>query len=426
MGCPMGDAGDNPFTPTARAAWASFAIVLVAFGSAWLAFRDYAPPLHMAWWRGCAAVTVAVFFAAALTFQLSPPKIRADHRLWSRIGETLHWTVWLLVQGVVWLLMPWGTVPLQITTLLFSTGYMAANFLTSFDAPLLGRVRIFTVALSLTLATIIYRVHLWPYLAAYLLCFSIVMMMLAGIIDESIMRLRLARADAEAARDARTQFMAAASHDLGQPLQAARLFFEQAVASGDAARRSAAERNTRSALGAMERLIHQMLDHLRLGEGVVEARIEAFEAGAMIARVAGQFVPLADLSGVAITALPSRLQACGDPALVERALGNLVDNALRHSRATRVVVGARRRGRLVRLYVVDNGHGIAAGEEARLFDAFVQGHEDGQPRTGLGIGLSSVRGLMALMHGATGLDRHWRNGAAFFIELPAIGDRHGA
>jgi signal transduction histidine kinase len=422
----MGDARDNPITTNVRSAWASLAIVIVAFGCAWYAFHDYAPAANMMVWSGWLVITVAAFLIAVLVLQFSPSKVRGDHRLWMRVGEVLHWAVWLLVQGVCWLLMPWGTVPMQMVTLLFSTGYMAANFLTSLDAPMLGRIRIFTVALSLVVATVVHRVHLWPYIAAYLLCFSIVMMMLSGIIDESIARLRAARADAEAARDARTRFMAAASHDLGQPLQAARLFFEQAVASGDPARRSAAERNTRSALGAMERLIHQMLDHLRLGEGVVEARIEAFDAGALIEGVAEQFAPLAELSGIAITAMPSTLQACGDPALVERALGNLVDNALRHSRASRVLVGARRRGRLVRLYVVDNGHGIAAGEEMRMFDAFVQGHEDGQPRTGLGIGLSSVRGLMALMHGATGLDRHWRAGAAFFIELPAFGDRHGA
>jgi signal transduction histidine kinase len=422
----MGDDTIDRISTNARAAWASFAIIVVAFGSAWFAFHDYVPAMLMAGWTAALALILIAYLAVVLTFQLGSARLRARRKLWVGLGEALHWAVWLLVQGVVWLLMPWGPTTMQMVTLLFSTGYMAANFVSSLDAPMLGRVRIFGMAVSLVLATVLHQVQLWPYIAAYLLCFAVVMMMLSGVVDRGIAQLREARADAEAARDARTQFMAAASHDLGQPLQAARLFFEQAVAAPDTARRTIAERNTRAALAAMERLIHQMLDHLRLGEGVVEAQIEAFEAGALIARVAGQFAPVAELSNISIIAMPSTLRACGDTALVERALGNLVDNALRHSRAHRVVVGARRRGGLIRLYVIDDGRGVAAGEESRLFDAFVQGAGDGQPRRGLGIGLSSVRGLMDLMHGATGLDPHWRRGAAFFLELPAYGARHGA
>lgn len=422
----MGEDTAEPITTNARAAWASFAIVVVAFGCAWYAFRDYVPPPIMRGWTVSLIVTEIVYVGVVLAFQFGPASLGERNRLWLRAGEVMHWAIWLLVQGVIWLLMPWAPTTMQMVTLLFSTGYMAANFVSSLDAPLLGRVRIFGMAVSLVLATVLHQIQLWPYIAAYLLCFSVVMMMLSGVVDRGIAQLREARTDAESAHDARTRFMAAASHDLGQPLQAARLFFEQAVAAPEETRRHMAERNTRAALGAMERLIHQMLDQLRLGEGVVEARIEAFDVGQLIARVANQFAPVAELSGVTITAMPSALDACGDPALVERALGNLVDNALRHSRAKRVLVGARQRGRLVRLYVIDDGRGIAAGEEARLFDAFVQGHEDGQPRTGLGIGLSSVKGLMALMHGAAGLDRHWRRGAAFFIELPAVGGPDGA
>jgi signal transduction histidine kinase len=422
----MGEDAIDRISTNARAAWASFAIIVVAFGSAWYAYLDFVPPTTMRWWTAALILVLIAYVVVVSIFQFGPAELRARRRLWLGIGEAMHWSVWLLVQGVIWLLMPWGPTEMQMVTLLFSTGYIAANFVSSLDAPMLGRVRVFGMGVSLVAATVLHQISLWPYIAAYLLCFAIVMMMLSGVIDRGIAQLREARVEAVSARDARTRFIAAASHDLGQPLQAARLFFEQVVAARDAPRRRAAERNTRAALGAMERLIHQMLDHLRLGEGVVEARIEAFAAGALISRVVSQFEPVAELSGIAITAVPSTLEACGDPALVERALSNLIDNALRHSRAKRVIVGARKRGRLIRLYVIDDGRGIAAGEDERLFDAFVQGEEDGQPRTGLGIGLSSVKGLAALMHGAVGLDRHWTHGAAFFIELPALKGRHGA
>ncbi|HEX7945954.1 MAG TPA: ATP-binding protein, partial [Phenylobacterium sp.] len=130
--------------------------------------------------------------------------------------------------------------------------------------------------------------------------------------------------------------------------------------------------------------------------------------------------PSARLAGVDIIALTSRLSARADPELVERALGNLVANAIRHAKARRLLIGARRRGGRVRLWVIDDGVGIGEVDAVRLFQDFAQGSDHGDEiRGGFGLGLASARRMAGLMGGAVGLERQWRGGSAFWLELPA-------
>ena len=223
----------------------------------------------------------------------------------------------------------------------------------------------------------------------------------------------------EAARDARTRFLASASHDLGQPLQAARLFFDQVLQSPAGPVRERAVRNVRWAFDTTEHLLGQMLDHLRLESGEVEARLEPLPLGPLIARVAEMHEPAARLKNLDINALPSRLVAMADRTLVERALGNLLINAIRHAEARRVLVGARRRGDRLRLWVIDNGVGIPDADRARLFEDHVQGSNHGDEiRGGFGLGLASCRRIAELMGAAAGHEPRWTNGAAFWIDLP--------
>jgi signal transduction histidine kinase len=166
-------------------------------------------------------------------------------------------------------------------------------------------------------------------------------------------------------------------------------------------------------------LLGQMLDHLRLEAGGVEPHIGRLAVGPLIARLAELNEPAARLAGVEILALPTHLQALADPALTERALGNLLGNAIRHAKARRVLVGARRREGRVRLWVIDDGVGVSEADAPRLFDDFVQGSDHGdEVRGGFGLGLASARRMAGLMDGAIGLDRGWLAGSAFWLELP--------
>ena len=129
--------------------------------------------------------------------------------------------------------------------------------------------------------------------------------------------------------------------------------------------------------------------------------------------------PAARLSGTDIVAMPGRVEAMADPALVERVLGNLVGNAIRHAKARRVLVGARRRADRVRVWVIDDGVGVAETDAPRLFEDFVQGSDHGDEiRGGFGLGLASARRMAALMAGAVGLEPKWTKGSAFWLELP--------
>jgi signal transduction histidine kinase len=109
--------------------------------------------------------------------------------------------------------------------------------------------------------------------------------------------------------------------------------------------------------------------------------------------------------------------------LFERALGNLVSNAIAHSGATRIVIGARRSressGGHIRIWVIDNGCGIARVDAGRIFDDYYRGLDSqAVVKGGFGLGLSSVRRIAALMGGAAGLDQRWLGGAAFFLKFP--------
>jgi signal transduction histidine kinase len=223
-----------------------------------------------------------------------------------------------------------------------------------------------------------------------------------------------------AERDAKTRFLASASHDLGQPLQAARLFFDQTLRSHDPAQREAAARRVGWAFDTTEGLLRQILDHLRLESGAVAPRLGRVDVGPLIARVAEMNEPAARMAGVTVHALPSRLQAQADVLLCERALGNLLANSLRHAKARRVLVGARRHLDRIRLWVIDDGVGISDEDAPRLFGDYVQGSNHGDEiRGGFGLGLASARRMAGLMDGHVGLETKWRAGSAFWLELPA-------
>jgi signal transduction histidine kinase len=253
----------------------------------------------------------------------------------------------------------------------------------------------------------------------FVMSFTIALLLLREVVQGWVDYAWDAAQAAEAARDARTRFLASASHDLGQPLQAARLFFDQVLQSPAGPARERAVRNVRWAFDNTEHLLGQMMDHLRLESGEVEARLAPLPLGPLIARVAEMHEPAARLKGVVIDALSTRFVVMADSALAERALGNLVANAIRHAKARRVLVGARRNGDRVRVWVIDNGVGIPDADRPRLFEDHVQGSNHGDEiRGGFGLGLASCRRIAELMGGSAGHEPRWRNGAAFWIDLP--------
>lgn len=358
------------------------------------------------------------------------PPSAAGRMAWPLSSRYVMWGGVILQMGGFWLWMPYASEAVVLTCLVTVVCTVTLYVMTSLEPPpSSGRIPIVPMVEPLGLAVylVVHPISTSPPLILFLLCYAFVILVLQRFVQHTTDEAYAARKAAEAAlvqvaaeRDAKTRFLASASHDLGQPLQAARLSFDQAMRSPDGDLRQRAARRVTWAFDATEQLLRRMLDHLRLESGAVEARVQPVAVGPLIARLAEMHEPAARLAGVEIVAMPSRLVALADPELLERTLGNLVVNSLRHAKARRVLVGARPHGDKVRLWVIDDGVGVAPADRPRLFDDYVQGSNHGDEiRGGFGLGLASAKRMMALMGGEIALEGNWRNGSAFRVELPA-------
>jgi signal transduction histidine kinase len=144
--------------------------------------------------------------------------------------------------------------------------------------------------------------------------------------------------------------------------------------------------------------------------------MEQITADALFDRVMLTQGPAATAAGMRIRVAGSSIALMADPALLTRALENLVANAIRHSDGRRILLGCRRQGAEIRFWVIDDGKGLGVGDEARIFSPFEQGAHVGASG-GFGLGLASTRGLVSLMDGHCGVAR-FTGGAAFYIALP--------
>ena len=229
-----------------------------------------------------------------------------------------------------------------------------------------------------------------------------------------------ARASAEAANRNKTQFLAAASHDLRQPLHAMGLF---AAALSEQAR-DAQVRNLvgsiNASVEALERLFTALMDVSKLDAGAVSPKRATIALSPLFERLEREFLPLAGAGGLRLSVMPTRLCVDSDPLLLERILANLVSNAVRYTSRGGVVVGARRRGARVRLEVWDSGVGIAADERERIFEEFYQvGASERSGSKGIGLGLAIVRRLATMLGHPLRVDSQPGRGSRFSIDVPA-------
>src|SRR5262245_49445486 len=190
---------------------------------------------------------------------------------------------------------------------------------------------------------------------------------------------------AEANR-AKSRFLAAASHDLRQPLHALGLFAAQ-LRSGRKGGEQVIER-IEIAIGSMNELFNALLDIAKLDAGVVTPNRSAFPIAPLLARIEANFAEPARQKGLRLTVRATTAWVASDTILLERVLLNLVSNAVRHTDRDGVLVGCRRRGDTLRLEVYDTGPGIAEDQRKKIFGEFYQITDaERQRRGGLGLGL---------------------------------------
>jgi branched-chain amino acid transport system permease protein len=229
-------------------------------------------------------------------------------------------------------------------------------------------------------------------------------------------RLHAARAEAEAANAAKTKFLAAASHDLRQPMQALSMYasvLEARVGDADALR---VVHGVQLSVQTLERLFDSVLDISKIESGVVKPEVLAFPLMPLIDRVIEAEIPIAALKNLELRAVRTSAGVRSDPALLERMLKNLVTNAIRYTHRGGIVVGCRRRGGgQLRLEVVDSGAGIPLQEQERIFDEYYQ--LEGASAQGLGLGLPIVRSLGRLLGHRVTVRSAVGRGSVFAIEL---------
>jgi signal transduction histidine kinase len=223
---------------------------------------------------------------------------------------------------------------------------------------------------------------------------------------------------AEQANRTKTQFLAAASHDLRQPIQAAGLFVSALrLRSKDEDTQRLVSRIERAHAG-LEAVLDGLLDISRLDSGAVTPRIELFPANRLLDRLRDAFAATAAESGLRLGVMPSSVWCLSDPLLLERVLSNLVSNALRYTARGGVVVGCRRAGGWVHFQVWDSGSGIPEDKRAEIFREFVQleNPQSGRDK-GLGLGLAIVERLSRLLDHPLRLRSVVGKGTVFSVQV---------
>ncbi len=221
------------------------------------------------------------------------------------------------------------------------------------------------------------------------------------------------------ANRAKSRFMAAASHDLRQPLHALNLLLAQVNAEATPEARERVIRRMESAVASINGLFDGLLDISKLDAGVVSADPTAMPVQQVLDRMDTAFLGDAEGRGLSLRIRPCSAWVKSDPVLLERIIGNLVGNALRYTRAGGVLVGCRRRGERLRIEVWDTGIGIPRDKHAAIFNEFYQVVPGGYLRGGgLGLGLAIVARLTTLLGHEIDLHSEPGRGSRFAVTLP--------
>jgi signal transduction histidine kinase/ActR/RegA family two-component response regulator len=234
-----------------------------------------------------------------------------------------------------------------------------------------------------------------------------------------VIDLRREKAIAEEANAAKSRFLAAASHDLRQPVHALSLFVAAAQAQTINAETRALLDHIDDSVRSMGQLFNGLLDISRLDAGVVEVNRVPFSIGTLVRSVSHEFEAQAHAKNLKLRVHARDVAVDSDPLLLERILRNLVANALIYTTRGGVLIGVRCRRKVVRLEVWDTGWGIAPTEQQQIFEEFYQVGNPERDRTkGVGLGLAIVKRLSTLLTHSIELHSRPGKGTCFSIELP--------
>jgi signal transduction histidine kinase/FixJ family two-component response regulator len=224
----------------------------------------------------------------------------------------------------------------------------------------------------------------------------------------------------ELANLAKSRFLAAASHDLRQPLHALNLFLDQRRNETDQVERSRLDAQIDTAVVAMNELFNSLLDISKLDAGVLAPNISEFPVDHLLKRIETTFAATARENALRLRVVSSRAWVRSDFILLERILLNLVSNAVRYTERGGVVIGCRRCNGRLRIDVCDSGSGIPKDQRRNIFGEFYQlGGGEKDRRGGLGLGLAIVDRLCSLLDHPIELASSVGRGSRFSVSIPS-------
>lgn len=241
------------------------------------------------------------------------------------------------------------------------------------------------------------------------------------VITTDISKELTAKAEAERTRDEKSRFLAAASHDLQQPLHSLSIMLGLLKENHNKARREEILTQMELALEGAQALLGAVLELSRLEARVVKPRLEAIVVSELFAQLAADFAPQFMHSAVLLRIHPTRLVIKSDRVLLRSIMHNLLSNALRYTERGKVLVAARRRGASVLLQVWDTGIGIPADKQKEIFREFTRlrpEHQISGQVHALGLGLSIVERACQLLGHKIILRSQPGKGSVFSLEVP--------
>ena len=403
-----------------------------------------APRGPMLAWSGVLAVLLMVRLAHYLRFRRNPDADDATLHEWRR-----SWKALVLLQASCWAVAVWlfwglGTPYHRVALMLviFSLGLASVQLLAT-------QQKLYIAFVCVLLGPAIVRIATdttqpWHWQLAGILVLQFIALLVMGRVQRSaldqVIRLKAhseklavqlhaemgvseqARRAAEAASRAKTQFFAAASHDLRQPLHAMGLFAEALRQRTHDPEVASLVNSINESVDALEGLFGELLDITRIDTGGVDVNPAPVAMRELFARLRLHFEPTAFEKGLALSFHGARHVAFADPVLLERILRNLVSNAIRYTDDGGVLVSCRARGEKLLMQVWDSGIGISEASLPRIFDEFYQVQSqrplEAHQRKGLGLGLAIVARLAALLEAPIDVRSRVGHGTVFSFEVP--------
>lgn len=400
-----------------------------------LIMQDVAWPWPLLW---MSAVILASWMHARLLSRLPLDTTRSEqrrlrHATWSFVRQGVAWTslfaFFPFVPTIVGAVITIFICGVASTALNATSGYRPA--FASFVIIAMTPVAICWGLFSGDEATVLQR----TIFAIVTVVFIITMLGYArgafAVFQDSY-RIRLERFDllaqlqsalgrAESANQAKTRFLAAASHDLRQPIHALSLFSSTLAMRPLDAQTSVVAAYIDNSVKALASQLDALLDISRLDAGVIKVSRLVIDLEQMLAQLREEFDPLAEKKGLGLRVdCSQRPLLRTDPMLLQRILRNLLSNGIKYTEAGQVEVSARTLGRNCRIVVSDSGPGIPVEEQQHVFEEFYQLQNPERDRSkGLGLGLAIVQRMTGLLGIDLHLDSAPGQGCRFTLDVPS-------